>query len=85
MEFEIIQQIVARIMGTEVDSIREDTSFADDLGADSLDIFQIIMAIEEQFEVEISDEDAQSIVTVGDAARQIIRLGGSKCGGERLQ
>jgi acyl carrier protein len=76
MEFEIIQKIVAQVMGVEPESIDGDTSFSDDLGADSLDIFQIIMAIEEQFEIEISDEDAQSIVTVGDAARQIAKLGG---------
>ncbi|MCR5520420.1 MAG: acyl carrier protein [Lachnospiraceae bacterium] len=85
MEFEIIQRIVAQVMGIEEDSITEDTSFADDLGADSLDIFQIIMALEEQFEVEIDDEDAQSIFTVGDAARKIVKLGGSDFGGEGLR
>ncbi len=74
MEFEIIQKIVAQVMNVDEDSITEDTSFADDLGADSLDIFQIIMAIEEHFEVEVSDEDAQTIVTVGDAARKIAKL-----------
>ena len=48
-----------------------DTTFLDDLGADSLDIFQIIMGIEEAFDIEIANEDAESIVTVGDAVEQI--------------
>ena len=48
-----------------------DTTFVDDLGADSLDIFQIIMGIEEAFDIEIANEDAESIVTVGDAVEQI--------------
>ncbi|MCR5829255.1 MAG: acyl carrier protein [Lachnospiraceae bacterium] len=82
MEFEIIQKIVAQVMGVEAESVGEDTSFADDLGADSLDVFQIIMAIEEQFEVEINDEDAQSIVTVGDAAKMIAKLGGGEVGSD---
>lgn len=48
-----------------------DTTFVDDLGADSLDVFQIIMGIEEEFDIEISNEDAEKIVTVGDAVEQI--------------
>ncbi len=75
MEFDAIKKIVAQVMGVDPDSITEDTSFTDDLGADSLDIFQIIMAIEEQFEIEIDDEEAQQIVTVGDAAGQIAKYG----------
>jgi len=75
MEFDAIKKIVAQVMGVDPDSITEDTSFTDDLGADSLDIFQIIMAIEEQFEIEIDDEEAQQIVTVGDAAEQIAKYG----------
>ena len=47
------------------------TTFVDDLGADSLDIFQIIMAIEEEFEIEIPTEEAEKITTVGDAVEQI--------------
>ncbi len=77
MEFEKIKEIIARVMNVDPADISEDTSFTDDLGADSLDIFQIIMEIEEQFEIEINDEDAQSIVTVQDAARQV----GTKRGG----
>ena len=51
--------------------ITEDTTFVDDLGADSLDIFQIIMGIEETFDIEIDNEEAEKIVTVGDAVEQI--------------
>ena len=51
--------------------ITEDTTFVDDLGADSLDIFQIIMGIEEEFDVEIDNDTAEQIVTVGDAAEAI--------------
>ena len=48
-----------------------DTTFVDDLGADSLDIFQIIMGLEEEFDIEIPNEEAEKIVTVGDAVEQI--------------
>ena len=55
------------------EDIKMETTFVDDLGADSLDIFQIIMGIEEAFDVEIQNEDAEKIVTVGDAVEQIKR------------
>ena len=48
-----------------------ETTFTDDLGADSLDVFQIIMGLEEEFDIEIANEDAEKIVTVGDAVEQI--------------
>ena len=51
--------------------ITEDTTFVDDLGADSLDVFQIIMGIEEEFDIEIDTEDAEKIVYVSDAVEQI--------------
>ena len=53
------------------DSITMDTTFVDDLGADSLDVFQIIMALEEEFDIEIANEEAEKIVTVSDAVEQI--------------
>lgn len=71
MEFEKLQEIVAQVLNIEKDDIQEDTSFKDDLGADSLDIFQIIMGIEETFGLEINNEDAEKIVTVGDAMEEI--------------
>ena len=71
MEFEKLQQIIADVLNLDVDEITPDTAFVDDLGADSLDIYQIIMGIEEEFEIEIPQEDAEKIVTVGDAAEAI--------------
>lgn len=70
MELEKIKQIIKEVLNTEED-ITADTTFVDDLGADSLDIFQIIMGIEEEFDVEIDTEDAEKIVTVGDAVERI--------------
>ena len=71
MEFEKLQQIIAEVLNVEPDEITMDTTFVDDLGADSLDVFQIIMGIEEEFDIEIPNEAAQSIVTVADAVEQI--------------
>ena len=71
MEFEKIQEIIADVLNIDADEISEDSTFVDDLGADSLDIFQIIMGIEEAFDIEIENEDAEKIVTVGDAVEQI--------------
>lgn len=71
MEFEKLQSIISEVLQVDEDSITMDTTFVDDLGADSLDIFQIIMAIEEEFDIEIANEDAEQIVTVADAVEQI--------------
>ena len=71
MEFEKLQQIIAEVLNVDVDEITPNTTFIDDLGADSLDVFQIIMGIEEEFDIEISQEDTEKIVTVGDAAEAI--------------
>ena len=71
MEFEKLQQIIAEVLNVEPDEITMDTTFIDDLGADSLDVFQIIMGIEEEFDIEIPNEAAESIVTVADAVEQI--------------
>lgn len=71
MEFEKLQQIIAEVLNVEADEITMDTTFIDDLGADSLDVFQIIMGIEEEFDIEIQNEAAESIVTVADAVEQI--------------
>ena len=60
-----------KIWNVEPDEITMDTTFVDDLGADSLDVFQIIMGIEEEFDIEIPNEAAESIVTVADAVEQI--------------
>lgn len=71
MEFEKLQQIIAEVLNVDAEEITAETSFVDDLGADSLDLFQIIMGIEEEFGIEIPTEEAEKIVTVGDAAEQI--------------
>lgn len=71
MEFEKLQQIIAEVLNVEPDEITMDTTFVDDLGADSLDVFQIIMGIEEEFDIEIPNEAAEAIVTVADAVEQI--------------
>ena len=71
MEFEKLQQIIAEVLNVEPDEITMDTTFVDDLGADSLDVFQIIMGIEEEFDIEIPNEAEESIVTVADAVEQI--------------
>lgn len=71
MEFEKLQEIIVDVLNVNPDEITMDTTFVDDLGADSLDIFQIIMGIEETFDIEIDNEDAEKIVTVGDAVEQI--------------
>ena len=85
MEFEKLQGIIAEVLSAyapysgavydlanvDADAITPDTTFVDDLGADSLDVFQIIMGIEEEFDIEIPQEKAEKIVSVGDAAEAI--------------
>lgn len=71
MEFEKLQSIIAEVLNVDPDEITPDTTFIDDLGADSLDVFQIIMGIEEEFDIEIPNEKAEKIVSVGDAAEAI--------------
>ena len=71
MEFEKLQEIIADVLNVQKDEIRPETTFVDDLGADSLDIFQIIMGIEEEFDIEIDNDEAEKIVTVQDAVDQI--------------
>ena len=71
MEFDKLREIIAEVLNVDADEITMDTTFVDDLGADSLDVFQIIMGIEEEFDIEISNEDAENIVSVGDAVEQI--------------
>ena len=64
---ERIKQIVAEQLGVEEDQVTKDASFMDDLGADSLDTVELVMALEEEFDIEISDEDAEKIQTVQNA------------------
>lgn len=71
MEFEKLLEIIADVMNIDEKEIKEDSSFENDLGADSLDVFQIIMGIEDAFDIEIDNDEAEKIVTVGDAVEQI--------------
>ena len=71
MEFEKLQGIIAEVLNIEPEDVTMAATFVDDLGADSLDIFQIIMGIDEEFDIEIPNEAAEQIVTVGDAVEQI--------------
>jgi acyl carrier protein len=71
MEFEKLKEIIVDVLNVAEEDIKMETTFVDDLGADSLDIFQIIMGIEEAFDIEIENEDAEKIVSVGDAVEQI--------------
>ena len=71
MEFEKLQAIIADVLNVPKDDITPETTFVDDLGADSLDIFQIIMGIEGEFDIEIDNEEAEKITTVQDAVEQI--------------
>ena len=71
MEFEKLQQIIAEVLNIDPDTIAVDSRFIDDLSADSLDIFEIITSIEDAFDITIDDSQAESIVTVGDAAEAI--------------
>ena len=71
MEFEKLQSIIAEVLNIDADEVTMDKTFVDDLGADSLDVFQIIMGIEEEFDIEIPNDAAENISTVADAVEQI--------------
>jgi acyl carrier protein len=66
-----VKSIIADQLGVGEDEIKAESSFIEDLGADSLDIVELVMAMEEEFEVEIPDEEAENIKTVGDAVNYI--------------
>lgn len=74
MELEKLQKIIAEVLNVDTEEVTMDTTFVDDLGADSLDVFQIMIGIEEEFDVEIPTEEVEQIVSVGDAVEQIKRL-----------
>ncbi len=69
--FSKVKEIVVEQLGVDEEEVNEQASFVDDLGADSLDIVELVMALEEEFDLEIPDEDAEKIVTVGDAVNYI--------------
>ena len=71
MEFEKLRDIIVEVLNVDESEVKLEATFVDDLGADSLDVFQIIMGLEEEFDIEIPNEEAEKIVTVGDAVEQI--------------
>ena len=71
MEFEKLKKIIAEVLNVYPDEITMETTFQDDLGADSLDVYQIIMGIEEEFDIEIPAETAEQVTTVEDAVEMI--------------
>ena len=68
---ERVVNIVAEQLGVEKDKIKRESNFVNDLGADSLDTVELVMALEEAFDIEIPDESAEGIATVGDAVKYI--------------
>ena len=71
MEFEKLKKIIAEVLNVDPDEITMETTYQDDLGADSLDVYQIIMGIEEEFDIEIPAETAEQVTTVEDAVEMI--------------
>jgi acyl carrier protein len=71
MEFELIKKIIVEVLNVDESEVKMESTFIDDLGADSLDVLQIIMGLEEELDIEIPDDAAEKIVTVGDAVEQI--------------
>jgi acyl carrier protein len=75
MEFELIKKIIVEVLNVDESEVKMESTFVDDLGADSLDVLQIIMGLEEELDIEIPDDAAEKIVTVGDAVEQIKAAG----------
>jgi acyl carrier protein len=68
---EKVKEVVVEQLDCNADEIKEESRFIEDLGADSLDVVELVMALEEEFDIEIPDEDAEGILTVGDAIKYI--------------
>ncbi|MBE5909536.1 acyl carrier protein [Pseudobutyrivibrio sp.] len=71
MEFDLLKEIIAEVLNVDAAEIKESTTFVDDLGADSLDVFQIIMGVEEKLNIEVDTDAAEKLSTVGDAVELI--------------
>ncbi len=69
--FDRVKSIIVEQLGVDESEVTPEASFVEDLGADSLDVVELVMALEEEFEIEIPDEDAEKIVKVGEAAKYI--------------
>ena len=82
MELEMLKKIIEKTLGQNIDSFTEKTSFVDDLGIDSLDFFQILIDLEETYDIYIDQEEAEEIVTVGDAVETLRRATKGKRNGK---
>ena len=71
MVFEKVKEIIVSQLGVEEDEVTLESTFVDDLGADSLDMVEFVMVLEEEFNIEVPETDADKIVTVGDAVEYI--------------
>ena len=71
MEFDLLKEIIAEVLNVDIAEIKPETTFVDDLGADSLDVFQIIMGVEEKLNIEVDTDAAEKLSTVGDAVELI--------------
>ena len=69
--FDNVKEVVIEQLNVAADEVKEESKFIEDLGADSLDVVELVMALEEEFDIEIPDEEAESILTVGDAIKFI--------------
>ena len=78
MELEMLRKIVSEVLGVDPREIKPESTFTDDLGADSLDLLQIVMGMEEKFNVKIPEEELTGIVTVQDAIDRIAILAGNR-------
>ena len=71
MEFEKLCSIIAEVMDVDPGGLTEDTAFVEDLGADSLDVVDLVMSLEDEFDLEIPDEDVENVRTVGDIVKYL--------------
>ena len=71
MEFEKLQNIIAEVLNIDAEEISMDSTFIEDLGADSLDVVELVMAMEDEFDMEIDEDEAENISTVGDVVEYI--------------
>ncbi len=74
--FDEVKEVVVEQLSVNADEVKEESKFVEDLGADSLDVVELVMALEEKFDIEIPDEDAEKITTVADAIKFIENIKG---------
>lgn len=78
MEFDKLKEIIAEVLSVDPNEITEETTFMEDLGSDSLDLFQIAIGIEEAFQLELQTKELETVLTVGDALRMLKNATGER-------